>query len=155
MQTESMDVLYYFDFLYQGNHDEVVAEALASRHAAGGAGRRCPAARVLHFQPTLMMALDEACQLQAPAERRDADQRLPGADGQLPRERRSPCTSRSGSSGASSRSRRSPSRTTTSAGVLDELVSSYVIPNVITPLREGDQREAVGDCARFELPPVD
>ena len=30
MQTESMDVLYYFDFLYQGNHDEVVAEALAA-----------------------------------------------------------------------------------------------------------------------------
>ena len=26
--------------------------------------RRCPAARVLHYQPTLMMALDDACQLQ-------------------------------------------------------------------------------------------
>ena len=30
LQMESMDVLYYFDFLYQGNHDEVVAEALAT-----------------------------------------------------------------------------------------------------------------------------
>ena len=30
LQTESMDVLYYFDFLYQGNHDEVVAEALTT-----------------------------------------------------------------------------------------------------------------------------
>ena len=34
LQTESMDVLYYFDFVYQGNHDEVVAEALASRRPA-------------------------------------------------------------------------------------------------------------------------
>src|SRR6478609_930137 len=25
LQTESLDVLYYFDFLYTGNHDEVVA----------------------------------------------------------------------------------------------------------------------------------
>ena len=64
MQTESMDVLYYFDFVYQGNHDEVVAEALASGTPFEGLAQM-PASRVLHFQPTLMMALDETCQLQA------------------------------------------------------------------------------------------
>src|SRR5262249_58963980 len=63
LQTESMDVLYYFDFLYQGNHDEVVAEALAAGTPLEGLSQM-PAARVLHFQPTLMMALDDACQLQ-------------------------------------------------------------------------------------------
>jgi hypothetical protein len=64
MQTESMDVLYYFDFTYQGNHDEVVAEALTSGTPLE-ALTQVPAARMLHFQPTMMLALDEACQLQA------------------------------------------------------------------------------------------
>lgn len=63
LQTEAVDVLYYFDFMYPGNHDEVVAEALA----AGGpleSLTRLAGARVLHFQPALMLALDEGCQLQ-------------------------------------------------------------------------------------------
>lgn len=63
LQTEALDVLYYFDFLYQGNHDEVVAEALA----AGGpleSLARLPGSRVLHFQPSMMLALDDGCQLQ-------------------------------------------------------------------------------------------
>src|SRR5262249_21158962 len=63
LQTESMDVLYYFDFIYQGNHDEVVAEALATGTPLEGLAQM-PASRVLHYQPTLMMALDDACQLQ-------------------------------------------------------------------------------------------
>jgi hypothetical protein len=64
LQTEMMEVTYYFDFLYQGNHDEVVAEALLG----GGPLEnfiRLPGARTLHFQPALMLALDEGCQLQA------------------------------------------------------------------------------------------
>jgi hypothetical protein len=63
MQTDSMDVLYYFDFTYQGNHDEVVAEAFATGTPLEGF-TQIPAARVLHYQPTLMLALDESCQLQ-------------------------------------------------------------------------------------------
>jgi hypothetical protein len=63
LQTEAVDVLYYFDFLYQGNHDEVVAEALS----AGGpleSFAKLPGSRVLHYQPSVMLALDEGCQLQ-------------------------------------------------------------------------------------------
>lgn len=63
LQTEAVDVLYYFDFLYQGNHDEVVAEALANGGALEGL-TKLPGSRVLHFQPAVMMALDEGCQLQ-------------------------------------------------------------------------------------------
>ncbi len=63
MQTDSMDVLYYFDFTYQGNHDEVVAEAFATGTPLEGL-TQIPAARVLHYQPTLMLALDDSCQLQ-------------------------------------------------------------------------------------------
>ncbi len=63
LDADSLDVLYYFDFLYAGNHDEVVAEALA----AGGPLEslvKLPAGRVLHYQPSVMIALDDACQLQ-------------------------------------------------------------------------------------------
>src|SRR5579883_130907 len=63
LQTDALDVLYYFDFLYQGNHDEAVAEALAANTPLEGL-TQLPGARVLHYQPTLMMALDEGCQLQ-------------------------------------------------------------------------------------------
>jgi hypothetical protein len=64
LDADYLDVLYYFDFSYAGNHDEVVAEALAS----GGpfeSFSKMQAGRALHFQPAMMMALDEACQLQA------------------------------------------------------------------------------------------
>lgn len=64
MQTESMDVLYYFDFTYQGNHDEVVAEALTTGTPLESL-TQVPGARMLSFQPTMMLALDDACQLQA------------------------------------------------------------------------------------------
>lgn len=64
LDADALDVLYYFDFMYSGNHDEVVAEALASGGPLEGLARM-PGGRVLHYQPIMMMALDEACQLQA------------------------------------------------------------------------------------------
>jgi hypothetical protein len=64
LHTEAMDVLFYFDFQYQGNHDEVVAEALATGTPFEGLSQ-IPAGRVLSYQPSIMMALDEGCQLQA------------------------------------------------------------------------------------------
>jgi hypothetical protein len=63
LDAEALDVLYYFDFQYAGNHDEVVAEALAANGAFESLSK-IPAGRVLHFQPSMMIALDESCQLQ-------------------------------------------------------------------------------------------
>lgn len=61
--TEFIEVNYAFDFLYMGNHDEVVAEALAVQsplealvQGTGG--------RVLNFEPNVLFALDESCRLQ-------------------------------------------------------------------------------------------
>jgi hypothetical protein len=56
-------VLYYFDLLYAGNHDEVVAEALATNGPLESL-TKVPGARVLHHQPTVMVSLDDSCQLQ-------------------------------------------------------------------------------------------
>jgi hypothetical protein len=63
LQTEALDVLYYFDFVYQGNHDEIVADALAAGGPLEGL-TKLAGSRVLHFQPAMMLALDDGCQLQ-------------------------------------------------------------------------------------------
>ena len=132
MQTESVDVLYYFDFVYQGNHDEVVAEALATGSGLEGLAQ-LPAGRVLHFQPTLMMALDEGCQLQARLSvetRTNAYQVRTGNFPEVPisvyftvRQFWGKTPFKSFVDSYQNQRR-----------VLDELVGTYVVPNVINPI---------------------
>jgi hypothetical protein len=63
LDCEALDVMYGFDLIYEGNHDEVVAEALGV-----GPGLddllELPGSRVINFEPTITMALDESCRLQ-------------------------------------------------------------------------------------------
>ena len=134
LQTDALDALYYFDFLYQGNHDEVVAEALAANTPLEGL-TQLPGGRVLHYQPTLMMALDESCQLQ----------------GRLSIETRTTAYQvRTGQFNESPISvyftvrqfwGKQPFKTFAESyqnqrRILDELVTQYVIPQVITPLQK-------------------
>ncbi len=132
MQTESMDVLYYFDFLYQGNHDEVVAEALTYGTPLEGL-IQIPAARVLHYQPTMMLALDEGCQLQA---RLSVETRTNAYQVRTNSFPESPVT-------VYFTVRqfwgKQPFKTFAESyhnqrRILDELVSTYVVPQVINPL---------------------
>ena len=63
LDVEAFDVTTCFDFNYTGNHDEVVAEALGlSQQFEGLLGM--PGARILNYEPTILMALDDACKLQ-------------------------------------------------------------------------------------------
>lgn len=132
MQTESMDVLYYFDFLYQGNHDEVVAEALTAGTPLEGLVQ-VPAARVLHYQPTMMLALDDACQLQARLSietRTNAYQVRTNSFPETPVTVYFTVRQFWG---------KQPFKTFAESyhnqrRVLDELVNSYVVPQVISPL---------------------
>jgi hypothetical protein len=64
LNCDSLDVVFTFDFLYNGNHDEVVAEALAQGSPFEGL-LQLPGSRVTHFEPSLMVTLDDACRLQA------------------------------------------------------------------------------------------
>jgi hypothetical protein len=132
MQTESMDVLYYFDFMYQGNHDEVVAEALATGTPLEGLSH-LPASRVLLYQPTLMMALDDACQLQCRLSVETRTSAYQVRTGQFPEAPISVYFTVRQFWG------KQPFKTYAESyhnrrRVLDELVNSYVIPNVVTPL---------------------
>jgi len=63
LDCEAQDVLFAFDFMYSGNHDEVVAEALGLNTTLEGL-LQMPGARVINFEPSVMMALDDACRLQ-------------------------------------------------------------------------------------------
>jgi hypothetical protein len=132
MQTESMDVMYYFDFLYQGNHDEVVAEALASGTPLEGL-TQIPAARVLHYQPTVMMALDEGCQLQCRLSIETRTNAYQVRTGNFPESPISVYFTVRQFWG------KQPFKTYAESyrnqrRVIDELVNSYVIPNIINPL---------------------
>lgn len=63
LDCEAFDVLFAFDFTYSGNHDEVVAEALGlGNHLESLV--QLPGSRVINFEPSLMLALDESCRLQ-------------------------------------------------------------------------------------------
>jgi hypothetical protein len=64
LDCEALDVMYGFDFTYEGNHDEVVAEALGVGHALEGLFD-VSGARVINFEPSMTLALDPSCRLQA------------------------------------------------------------------------------------------
>jgi hypothetical protein len=63
LDCEALDVMYGFDFAYDGNHDEVVAEALGVGHGMEGL-LDLPRAQVINFEPSLTLSLNESCQLQ-------------------------------------------------------------------------------------------
>lgn len=63
LDCEALDVLYAFDFVYTGNHDEVVAEALGLGTTLESL-MQIPGSKVLNFEPSVMLSLDEACRLQ-------------------------------------------------------------------------------------------
>jgi hypothetical protein len=132
LTVEAMDVLYYFDFMYQGNHDEVVAEALAPNTPLEGLSQMA-GARVLHYQPSILMALDEQCQLQGRLTIETRTSAYQVRTGQFPE---APITVYFTARQFWGKepyknfvdSYRNQRR------VLDELVNQYVIPNVIQPL---------------------
>lgn len=63
LDCEALDVLFGFDFTYRGNHDEIVAEALGSTKALEGL-LDVSNARILNYEPSVTMVLDEECRLQ-------------------------------------------------------------------------------------------
>ena len=63
LHCEALDVMYGFDLAYQGNHDEVVVEALGLGQGLEGL-LDVPGNRVLNFEPSITVALEENCRLQ-------------------------------------------------------------------------------------------
>src|SRR6478609_9327315 len=63
LDCEALDVMYGFDFTYEGNHDEIVAEVLGIGSGLEGL-LELGNSRVINYEPSLTLALDEACRLQ-------------------------------------------------------------------------------------------
>jgi hypothetical protein len=64
LNVESIDVLYSFDFECAGSHDQVIAEALGGNTPFDGL-MNLGGSRVIGYEPSVLLALDEACKLQA------------------------------------------------------------------------------------------
>lgn len=64
LDCEALDVMFGFDFDYEGPHDEVVAEALGVGSGFEGLAQ-ATGSKVLNFEPSITIALDETCRLQA------------------------------------------------------------------------------------------
>jgi hypothetical protein len=64
LDCEALDLLFGFDFTYRGNHNQLVAEALGLSPAFERLAE-LPGSTVLHYEPSLTLALDEDCRTQA------------------------------------------------------------------------------------------
>ncbi len=64
LDTDSLDVLFGMDFDYQGNHDEVLAEALFNGTPFASL-LDVPGAKALGYDPSVMISLSDDCRTQA------------------------------------------------------------------------------------------
>ncbi|MDX2036145.1 MAG: hypothetical protein SFX72_05805 [Isosphaeraceae bacterium] len=64
LDCEALDVMFGFDFDFEGNHDEVVAEALGVGQGLEALLEH-PETGVLDYEPSITLALDPTCRLQA------------------------------------------------------------------------------------------
>ncbi|MBY0528157.1 MAG: hypothetical protein K2R98_32475 [Gemmataceae bacterium] len=63
LDCEALDVLFAFDFMFSGNHDEVVAEALGMNTTLETL-LQVAGTKVINFEPSVMLSLDDNCRLQ-------------------------------------------------------------------------------------------
>ena len=63
LDCEALDVLFGFDFAYRGNHNALLAEALGVGPALERFGE-VPGGRVINYEPSLTISLDEDCRVQ-------------------------------------------------------------------------------------------
>ena len=63
LDCEALDVMFGFDFTFEGNHDEVVAEALGIGQGLEGL-LEISGSRVINYEPSITLSMDESCRLQ-------------------------------------------------------------------------------------------
>ena len=63
LDCESLSVMFGFDFLYRGNHSQLIAETLGVTAAMEGL-LEIPSANVVSYEPAIQLALDADCRIQ-------------------------------------------------------------------------------------------
>lgn len=64
IDCESLNVMFCFDFTFRGNHNQLIADALGLSPAFERFAET-PGAKLLSFEPSLVLALDDDCRTQA------------------------------------------------------------------------------------------
>lgn len=64
LDCEALDYMLGFDFVYRGNHDAIVAEALGTSSALEGLVD-VPGSQILSYEPSITISLDASCRRQA------------------------------------------------------------------------------------------
>lgn len=64
LEVDYVDVLFGFDLVFGGNHDEIVAETMLRESPLNCLADE-PGARAIDFQPSVTVALSDDCRLQA------------------------------------------------------------------------------------------
>ena len=134
LDCEAVDVMFAFDFMFSGNHDEVVAEALGLNTGMDNI-LQMPGTKVINFEPSVMLALDESCRLQCRMNIETRTNAYQIRTGQYPE---APISvyftvrqywGRQGSKtfGESYRNQRK---------VCEELADAHIVPNVVRPLAQ-------------------
>jgi hypothetical protein len=132
LDCEALDVLFAFDFTYTGNHDEVVAEALTINTPLDHL-IQIPGSRVINYEPSLMLTLDEGCRLQCRLSVETRTNAYQVRTGQFPEAPISVYFTIRQYWGRSPYKKFAESYQN-QRKVLQELVDAHVVPNVITPL---------------------
>ncbi|MBX7169163.1 MAG: hypothetical protein K1X74_22700 [Pirellulales bacterium] len=63
LDCEALDLMFGFDFTYRGNHNQLVTEALGVAPAMERL-LDVPGTSVIHYEPSVTLALDDECRLQ-------------------------------------------------------------------------------------------
>ncbi|MFM8284003.1 MAG: hypothetical protein ACKOCW_10665 [Planctomycetaceae bacterium] len=63
LDCEALDLLFGFDFAFRGNHNALLAEALGVGSALDRVAE-LPGCRVINYEPSLTVAVDEDCRVQ-------------------------------------------------------------------------------------------
>jgi len=134
LDVEALDVLFVFDLAYAGNHDEVVAEALAANSPLEGLVQ-LPGSRVINYEPTMMLSLDDACRLQARLSIETRTNAFQVRTGQFPEAPISVYFTVRQYWG------RQPFKTFVESyqnqrRICQELVDTHVVPNIVRPLQQ-------------------
>ncbi|MEM1061325.1 MAG: hypothetical protein AAGJ97_03240, partial [Planctomycetota bacterium] len=134
LDCEALDLMFGFDFSYRGNHDEVVAEAFGTAAAVEGM-LDVDGARVLNYEPSMTIALDEECRTQARLMVETRTNAYQVRRGDFPEEQISVyfTVRQYGSLDAGVRYE---DRLDTLRGHAEELLGSYVIESVLRPLAQ-------------------
>lgn len=134
LDCEALDLLFGFDFTYRGNHNQLVSEALGLCPALERIAE-LPGAKVINHEPSITLALDEDCRLQCRVSLETRTTAYHVRTGDFPEDQLSVYVS-ARRYGSLPPEQNYLDTLTQLAGICEEMIDSYVVPNMLHPLAQ-------------------